>query len=743
VSFFGLRFLFRMFLCGVAGFQLIWLLPMLAAAHGGGSVWRQFHDVAGRQLLGFKAVPPWLAAVAAMPWVLPLALAAVKWPSFEGELSPIGFKLTRFMFALLHIACLALALAMFFDFKYSPSVRMREVPVSFLTFYYMGALCVGYFSGYVLLVFNPFGGRSWERRGPVGNIANFCLFELIWVLAIGAPCVLAWQNYPRIRADSSGLVGQLAGQTLDSLPSQKAIILSDDVARLYLVQGACAQRGIANKHMLIGTAWFQHRDYIQHLVSEYPELKGLVTTNLAGLPPVLPSESLVNFLYVANRKYPIYYLHPSFGYYFETFYLKPHGLVYELKPYSTNLTRPPLATEAEITANQAYWAKLENGVFKGLPRLARMDSEAEAVSMDYSVALDYWGTELQKANRLKEAQVKFAEAVHLNTNNDIADINRRYNLQLQKGDARPIATLEDIERSIYKFRGLVPLLRYNGPGDEPELDLEFGRVMAEGHNLLQASLLFQRRLDLLPGDPEAELAMAKTLVDMRQPAKALELVHKLRTSGKLNDWELTRCEALAHMVSGDYATSEQMLRNAIQAEPNDPARVGLMTEYYRARGLEMLRERKQGVAAQCFSNALAYANQELRLLNIPSRSLDMPEALLQKAELEMLLRSYTPAIATLSQVLQYQPRNATALLNRAECELQLKKYEDAQDDLKQMGKLDSRREYVVEFSLAKVAEAQTNKAGEIAHLERCVSKAPKESREYSQATNRLARLQRH
>jgi hypothetical protein len=36
-------------------------------------------------------------------------------------------------------------------------------------------------------------------------------------------------------------------------------------------------------------------------------------------------------------------------------------LVYELKPYTTNLTQPPLATEAEMQSNQAFWAKLENG----------------------------------------------------------------------------------------------------------------------------------------------------------------------------------------------------------------------------------------------------------------------------------------------------------------------------------------------------------------------------------------------
>ena len=38
----------------------------------------------------------------------------------------------------------------------------------------------------------------------------------------------------------------------------------------------------------------------------------------------------------------IYYLHPSFGYYFEFFYPEPHGLVYKLNPYPTNALFAPL-----------------------------------------------------------------------------------------------------------------------------------------------------------------------------------------------------------------------------------------------------------------------------------------------------------------------------------------------------------------------------------------------------------------
>src|SRR5208282_2904286 len=100
----------------------------------------------------------------------------------------------------------------------------------------------------------------------------------------------------------------------------------------------------------------------------------------------LSSDNLMKFMYLVTQNYPVYYLHPSFGYYFEALYLQPRGMVYELKPYSTNLTQPPVATEAEIKTNEAYWAKLEAGPLKTLPELAKLDMDAEAVSIDYAVS---------------------------------------------------------------------------------------------------------------------------------------------------------------------------------------------------------------------------------------------------------------------------------------------------------------------------------------------------------------------
>jgi tetratricopeptide (TPR) repeat protein len=749
VGFFNLRFLVRMGLCALAGNLLYLLIPILGAGGGGhGSFANRFGHLLGRELggqsYGLRMLPGWLALLAGVPSLLPLFFAGVKWPSFEGEISAIGNKLTRWMFIVLHIACLALALVTFFDFKYSPSVRMREQPVSFLTFYYLGALCVGYFSGYMLLVFGPTRLPAWERRHPFTKLFNALMVFVVWVLSFGAPALLVWQNFPHIRAGNSDALQEFADQTMDALPAKTAIVLSDDASRLYLLQADYERRGQQNHHILIETESFPHSEYIAYLVGRYPELKSVMTTNLALLPSVLSSGNLMSFMYHVTQNYSVYYLHPSFGYYFEALYLKPRGLIYELKPYTTNLSQPPLVTEAEIQANQAFWANLESGPLQALPELAKLDSDERAVSTDFAVALNYWGTELQKANHLKEAHGQFAEAVRLNTNNFFAAINLQYNERLQKGDHRPVEDAVETLVEALRFYGLDMILRANGPVDEPDLDLELAGAMAARGNLVQAATLLRRRLQLLPGDPEAELAMAKTYVDSHQPAKALELIRHMRSSSKVSPWSLTRCEALAYMASGDYVTTEKILHSAIKADPSDENRVATMVDYYRFRGFESLRAHKEGEAALFFANALTNIDLQLKLQASPNHdAIDVPETLLKKAELETVINSFPAAITTLSQVLQIQPRNYTALLNRAMSEIQLKQFQAAIDDFKALGKILPQQSYLAEYGLADVAAAEKKQDEEIDHLKRCIRSAPEESSEYQRATNRLSKLEGH
>jgi len=746
VGFFNLRFLGRMALWGLAGNLLYLLIPVLGAMSASGEkLPPQFGFLLttelGSQIYGLRLVPGWLALLAGVPSLLPLLFAAIKWPSFEGEISAVGNIMTRFMFNALHVACLALALVTFFDFQYSPSVRMRQQPVSFLTFYYIGAMCVGYFSGYIMLVFAPKRLPAWERRHPLTKFINLTLLAAVWVISFAAPAVLIWQNYPHIKAGNDRALERFADQTLDGLPGKNSIILSDDPARLYLLQADYERRGESNQNIMIETESFPHREYIYYLAAQYPQLKSIMTTNLALLPSVLGSGNLVTFMDHAPKHFPVYYLHTSFGYYFEALYLKPQGLVYEVKPYATNMTQPPLVTEPEVQANQKFWTKLENGSLKALPQLASRDFDDMALAVDYSAALNFWGTELQKANHLQEAHGQFAEAVRLNTNNVIAAVNLRYNERLLKGNHQPIDDGLEAVANASRLYGLESILRRFGPPDEPELDLELGGLLAGRGNLGQATLLFRRRLQLLPGDPEAELAMAKTYVDMHQPAKAIELVRHLSVSSKMDPWRISRCEAMADIASGDFPGAEKLLFAAIKANPNDESRIATLAEYYRFRGFDSLRTHKTSEADRYFANALTIIDRQLKLMQSPGHdSLDVPEVLLKKAELEVLVHSYEGAIATLDQVLLIQPKNYSALLNRAVCKIQLKQYQAARDDFRTMGKALPKQPYLAEFGLADVAAAEKNKGDEIDHLKRCLRSAPEDSSEYQRATNRLTEL---
>jgi tetratricopeptide (TPR) repeat protein len=747
LGFFDGRFAGRMMARGGQGLLLYLLIPLLGSLGSGhDNFWSLLHQELGAQSFGLRLIPRWLVILASMSTVLPLVFAGVRWPSVQEEISAVGNMLIRLMLRALHVVFLVLALVIFFDFRYSLGLRMREMPIGFLTFYYLAALAVGYFTGYLLLLFGREPVQGAERPNAPAKVCNAGMLGLVWLLAVGAPAWLFWRHLPRIQAGNGPALAQFADETLGGLPPKGAIILSDDPARLLLLQASCQRRGAANQNILIETLSFSHRPYIQDLVSRYPELKKIVAAP-ESLHPVLSPESLVNFLLQASQRQPIYYLHPSFGYFFEVFYMKPHGLVYELQNFTNTAARAPLPSQNEIAANQAFWTRLENGPLQSLPDLARTDGTAQAVAADYSVALDYWGVDLQRANRLREANASFAEAVRVKPDNFMARINLEYNSHLQKGDRRPINSAEILHRALRLYGSLVRTLIFNGPMDEPDLDLPLGQALAESKNFRQATALFERRLELLPGDAQAELALAKTYVDRGLGNKALETLRAIPDPSKINPWELARVEALAHVANKEYPAAEKILRDAVQASPKDLSRIALLAEFYRVTGDAALRQNKETEARQYFNSALTNLNLQLELLAASTEantaSSDLLEILLKKAEVQMLLKSYGAAIATLDQCLQLQPSNPTARLIRAFAEVQAQKTQAAKNDYKALRKLLPNEAYLIDYGLANVAAAEKDSAEEKRCLRRFLKSAPDDSVAYNQVKQRLQKLEGH
>jgi tetratricopeptide (TPR) repeat protein len=750
LAFFNWRFLARMAGLGALGLLLYCLVPLIGAARGDGGFWLLLRQELSQQVFYLRSVPRWVTLLASIPTLVPLFFMAIRWPSFGGELSVGGGALTRLMIRILHLVFLAVTLMMFSDFRLGPSPRAHDMP-GFLSFYYLAALCVGYFTGYLLLVFGKDPLSIWQRPKPLLKVINRTVIGVVWLVAVAAPCWLLATNLPRVRADNGQALAQYAEQTAKALPAKPSILLCDDRIRAMLFRAINQRLGRTDQNAVIETGSFRYREYLRYLVNHYPQIRQ-VMNNPNRLPPALSDIQMIEFLLGYSQHQPLFYLHPSFGYFFEAFYLKPEGLVYELKRMPTNTLSAPLPADQDITFNEGFWNRFKNGPMVGLPAQAALGADARVVAAYYSQALDLWGTELQKAgtglkkpNLIKQAAERFSDALQLNTNNIVAQINLQYNARLRGAAVPAINSAELLEKAYNQYRGWEPLLNLFGPVDDPDTNLQFGRRMAEGNNLRQAGALFERCLQLRPGDPDAELGLAKTFVDIDRPDRALQLIGQLRAHSNLDPDEVIRVEAIAYYKKNQYEQAEKVLQEAHQQDPKDENRLGILIEFYRTTAYVALEQGKPDVAAKRFRNALNYVTQQLQLLNSPTHSsaglADIPNALIRKAEMETMLSAHKEAIITLTQFLQQQPDNPVGLLNRATSELQITNLPAAKSDYLKLQKVLPDPSYDALQGLGKIADLEGNAAEAAHYYKRCLTLAPTNSATYQDVKQRLHRLQ--
>ncbi len=152
------RCLFMMAICLALGLALYALIPAIGAMRGEGNFWELLRQWLGQQHYLLQKTPRYYFAVSGLPSAIALVFALSGWPSFNIEFRNISDIYTRLLFRFLHIAFLIISALMFFDIEISPSPRARFSaglmgPPTYLSFYYMAALCVGYFFGHVFFFF--------------------------------------------------------------------------------------------------------------------------------------------------------------------------------------------------------------------------------------------------------------------------------------------------------------------------------------------------------------------------------------------------------------------------------------------------------------------------------------------------------------------------------------------------------------------------------------------------------------
>ena len=332
LSFFNLNFLQRMVLCGLAGMLFYLLLPVLGAIS---------HKVPLTfwETLKLNVMAQWMAVktffttptvrhtvlLLSPASLLPVLVMAIRWRSSFGDNSKIGLALASFMFHLVHAIILFVCVWVAFDPPFG--ARHLGFGLSFLTFYYLGALGVGYYSGYFLLIFgNPVDdasrrrkSRSQERREAPLRVLKRLIVGGIWLFAVFSIFGLAYKNIPQIRGVNDDTLKKYATSTAENLPRSGGIVLSDDSRRLIFVQAALLQKGRAKDFVLLDTQYLPAPPYHSFLHEKFPK-KWPDTVSAAEKTNGISPLHLISLLAMLAKTNELYYLHPSYGYYFEQFY---------------------------------------------------------------------------------------------------------------------------------------------------------------------------------------------------------------------------------------------------------------------------------------------------------------------------------------------------------------------------------------------------------------------------------------
>jgi len=748
LEFFNVRFLLRMSLCGLAGMFLFLLLPILVKIQGDFSLtfWQMLKPALRMDWLVVKSIMNGEVRhnliLMSVTTLLPVLVMAIRWSASFGDNSRIGAALVNYLFHLVHAVIFTVCIWVMYDSPFSPSQLSSGVPA--LTLYYLSALAIGYYCGYYLLVFGKKAVPS--RRNPKPQTAlpgalNLFTPIIYWgtyAAALLAVFALVYKNYKFIRSFNDDTLLNYAKLSAQNLPAGGGILLSDPEGmssirqtRTLIMEAALARSGRDKDFLVVDTAslnWVQYHRFLHRKSPEkWPLIKN--TKNFDGVTPV----GIVSTLTQVAKSNSVCYLNPSFGYYFEVFYLEPHGLIYQLKhlPEDT-LLPPPLATNL-VADNQKFWSQfldeeltrlgkspkprdpnayvnnLMEWLLMHLHEQSEFNPNVDLVENFYSRSLDYWGVELQRAAQLPAAAEAFNNALKINPDNATASINLEFNKSLQTGNAAAIDPERVTPDQFGKYRDWNSMLNANGPFDDPSFVFVSSLMLAQGGYMRQAVAPFERVREVAPDNLPVRLWLAQLYLMNHLPDRALEnlndpLTHPYRFGlTENNSAELNFITAAAHFQKNEIKAATDLIDLEVSRHPNDINLLTTAFQTYLTRGL--------------YTNALHVVERHLQ---------DAPEDLqwlFSKGYTELQSSAYPQAIESFTHVLNIATNEPTSRFDRALAYLKTDQLDRARADYNylQVGFTNS---YQVAFGLAEVAWRQHNTNDAIRNYQIYLNNAP-------------------
>ena len=585
----------KLALNALVGLSLYLLLPVVAVLSGSGE---NFLDVLMANLglqksfLGSLFSQRLMVLVMASTAILPLLLVSIRWPANFGDTNAAASAITTALLRLVHFLFLAVCIYVAFDHVVSPRklVNLPQVTgigAPFLTFYYLGALSIGYFLGYLLLLSGKEEVRKWHKPSELSKALNRGLHIGLQGAALVVIGVLAWQNAGTIFANNKNdITGTYAKWLTDSLPNGKAILFADNgmSPQIQLLHAELARSKSGGQTMLIQTDLLASPDYQVRLAKR--------SNSLWPSPPeeVLEAKriddlQILNMLNaITAAKTPIYYLHPSFGYYFEQFYLEPDKGVFRLRPYPSgvdSLDKPALTTDQVIeslTLAEAIEKKFDDFA-KESEQLRKNQFLDSLIIMGWlSRNLNQRGVDLIRNNQSEAAEKLFLAACKIYRGSPKGNVVAQANLR----QANPESDYEfdkELDRLIgddelLALSRIDSTLKTYGPFDLTQACFQLGQNFARKTQIRQAYHELTRAAELAKTLPDPVFFIAEMFVSYELPDKAKLFIERLAKMNEANPFtpdqqiKLIRLEAGLLLAASGPDAAEKYLAERLKPHMN-------------------------------------------------------------------------------------------------------------------------------------------------------------------------------
>lgn len=768
LEFFQARFLIRLIAYSLAGAVFFLLLPALIKLSGKYplSFWEMLRPALQMDWLAIKAITDgsvrYNLALLGLATVLPVLVLAVRWSSSFGDNSRIGTALANYMIYFVYGVIFSVCMWVMFDPAFSP--RQKGFGYPSLTLYYLTALSIGYYCGFFLLIFGKPAMPTRRNKRPDQALPKFLLWLCpvivagTFIAAALAVIALVYRNRPIVRNINDSTLLKYAQLTAQNLPGESGILLCDSESqnqdvplRAFLTQAILAREKREKKFPVVSTQSLNWAPYYRFLHQQFPKQwpKIVGDKDMGAINPV----GLLGMLNLLSKTNSLYYLNPSFGYYFEQFYQEPHGLVYALKPLPEDTLLPPPLDQKLMAANEKFWAdaatefpKIEKALAlqesiaaKKQPTreniadwlLMRLHSFSEPnpnaiiAGTFYSRSLNFWGVQLQRAGELEKAAACFTNAINLNPENVVARINLDFNHILRTGAATPVELVRIATDQFGKYRNWNEVTGANGPFDEISFCFEQAVMLMQGGLMRQAAQPFNRVRQLAPDNLAARLFLAQIYIFAQQPDRTLEALHDPLTQPQKfflnagNSIGLNILAAAAHFQKSENAQGIALLEKEIDRHPDDTTLLTAATQAYFMRGL--------------YTNALHVIERKL------AQTPDDPQWLFGKGYAHLQMGANGDAIKSLTRVLEIQTNEPTARFNRALAYLNTDKLDAARADYLHL-QASYTNSFQIAYGLAEVAwrKHSTNEA--IQNYQIYLTNAPTNSAESKMVHERLTQL---